>query len=78
MFSMQYLSENPLVATFQLSSAASLNFGRSPNDVLGNGLNNRPIHEVTHDPLIFRKFYHSTKRFGELCRLISVDRVCVC
>ena len=29
---------NPLIATFQLSSAASLNLGRSQNGVLGNGL----------------------------------------
>ena len=27
------------MATFQLSSVASLNFGRSQNTVLGNGLN---------------------------------------
>ena len=38
MFSMQSLSENPLIATFQLSSAPSLNLGRSQNGVLGNGL----------------------------------------
>ena len=38
MFSMHSLSENPLIATFQLSSAASLNWGRSQNGVLGNGL----------------------------------------
>ena len=35
---MQSESQNPLLATFQLSSAASLNLGRSPNGVLGNGL----------------------------------------
>ena len=29
----------PLIATFQLSSAASLNMGRSQNGVSGNGLN---------------------------------------
>ena len=29
---------NPLIATFQLSSAASLNLGQSQNDLLGNGL----------------------------------------
>ena len=33
MFSMQSVSENSLIATFQLSSAASLNFGRSQNGV---------------------------------------------
>ena len=38
MFSMQSVSKNPLIATFQLLSAASLNFGRSQNGVLGNGL----------------------------------------
>ena len=36
MFSMQFL--NPLIATFHLSSAASLNFGRSQNGLLGSGL----------------------------------------
>ena len=39
MFSMQSVSQNPLIATFQLSSAASLNLGQSQNGVLGNGLN---------------------------------------
>ena len=40
MFSMQYISLNPLIATFQLSSAAaSLNLGQSQNGVLGNELN---------------------------------------
>ena len=38
MFSMQSVSENPLIATFQLSSAASLNLGQSQDGVLGNGL----------------------------------------
>ena len=38
MFSMQSVSKNPLLATFQLSSAASLKLGRSQNSVLGNGL----------------------------------------
>ena len=37
-FSLQSVSLNPLVATFQLSSAASLNLGGSPNGVLRNGL----------------------------------------
>ena len=35
MFCMQ---TNPSIATFQLSSAASLNLGWSQNGVLGNGL----------------------------------------
>ena len=38
MFSMQSVSYNPIVATFQLSSAGSLNLGPSQNGVLGNGL----------------------------------------
>ena len=38
MFSKQSVSKNPLIATFQLSSAASLNLGQSQNGVLGNGL----------------------------------------
>ena len=37
-FSMQSLSENHLKATFQLSSAASLNLGHSQNGIQGNGL----------------------------------------
>ena len=40
---MQSASENSLIATFQLSSAASLNLGRSHNGVLGNGLKYRNI-----------------------------------
>ena len=38
MFSIQSVSWNPLIATFQLLSAASLKWGRSQNGVLGNGL----------------------------------------
>ena len=38
MFSVQYVFQNPLIATLQLSSAASLNLGCSQNGVLGNGL----------------------------------------
>ena len=45
MFSMQSVYQNPLIAIFQLSSAASLNLRRSQNGVLGNGLkqNNRNL-----------------------------------
>ena len=39
MFSMQSISLNPLIDTFQLPSAASLNFGWSQIGVLGNGAN---------------------------------------
>ena len=35
---MESVSLNPLLATFQLSSTAYLNLGRSENGVLGNGL----------------------------------------
>ena len=38
MFSMQSVSLSLLLATFQLSSAVSLNLGWSQNGVLGNGL----------------------------------------
>ena len=41
MFSTQTVPENPLKATFQLSSAASSNLGRSQNAVLGNGLRDK-------------------------------------
>ena len=41
MFSMQSVSTVPLIATSQLSSASSLNLGRSQNGVLGNGLNKK-------------------------------------
>ena len=37
-FSMQSASQNPLIATFQLLSAASLNLGKSQKGELGNGL----------------------------------------
>ena len=36
MFSMQSVSQNPVIATFQFLSAASLNLGRSENGVFGN------------------------------------------
>ena len=35
--------KNPLTATFQLSSAASLNLGRSQNGILGNGLKQHAV-----------------------------------
>ena len=35
MFSKQFVSKNPFIATFKLSSAASLNLGWSQNGVLG-------------------------------------------
>ena len=38
MFSMDSVSENYLIATFQLSAALSLNLGWSQNGVLGNRL----------------------------------------
>ena len=40
MVSMQSVFLNPEIATFQLSSAASFNLGRSQNGVLGKGLKN--------------------------------------
>ena len=43
MFSMQSVSLSPLIATFQLSSAALMNLGQSQNSVLGNGLTDVPI-----------------------------------
>ena len=47
MFSMQYVSLNPFIATFQWSSAASLNLGRSQNGVLGNGITDK-FHHIIH------------------------------
>ena len=45
---------NPLIATFQLSSAGSLNSGWSQNGVLGNGLNlNLPF--LTMDVYFWRE-----------------------
>ena len=44
MLSMESLSENPLIATFQLSSADSLNLGQSQNGALGNGLSDSGPH----------------------------------
>ena len=38
MFSTQSVSRNPLIATFQLSPAASLNLGLCQNGVYENGL----------------------------------------
>ena len=38
MFSVQPVSTNTLIASFQLSSAASLNLGRFQSEAVGNGL----------------------------------------
>ena len=46
MFSMQSVSSNPLNATFQLSSAASLNLGQSQYVVLGNGFTKKWVIEL--------------------------------
>ena len=43
MISIQFVFQNPSIATFQLSSAASLNFGRYQNGILGNGLKVIPM-----------------------------------
>ena len=48
MFSMQSVILESLLATFQLSSAASLNLGWSQNSVLGNGLNNLLWIHISH------------------------------
>ena len=48
MFSMQPVSKNPLIATFQLSSAASLSLGWSQNSVLRNGLTLHNIISKAH------------------------------
>ena len=43
MFSMQSVSKNPLIATYQFSSAASLNLGWFQNGVLRNGLKHKTL-----------------------------------
>ena len=54
MFSMQSVSQNPLIATFQLLPAASWNLGRSQNGILGKllvvgkGLEKEPINPSRH------------------------------
>ena len=50
MFSMQSVSYNPLIATFQLSSAASWNLGQSQNGVIGNVLSRPTVKQL---PLLF-------------------------
>ena len=45
-FSIQSVSQNPLIAIFQLSSAASLNLGLSQNGGLGNGLTSQYVDET--------------------------------
>ena len=51
MFTMQSLSYNPVLATFQLSSAASLNLGQSQNEVLGIGLKKNVFSVISKDEL---------------------------
>ena len=50
MFTMQSLSYNPVLATFQLS-AASLNLGQSQNEVLGIGLKKNVFSVISKDEL---------------------------
>ena len=52
MLSMQSVSQNCLIGTFQLSSAASMNLGWSQNGVLGNGLNQSKIKGFADDKII--------------------------
>ena len=48
---MQSVSVNPLIATSQSSSAASLNFGLSQNDLLGNRLKRKKMSSANEDYL---------------------------
>ena len=57
MFSMQSVTKNPLIATFKLLSAASLNLGCPQNGVIGNGL--RSLHLL----LLFH--LHEDKPFSQ-------------
>ena len=53
---MHSVSKNPLIATFQLSSAASSNLGQSQNGVLGNGLNVRLSGAIfSFDRMLYKK-----------------------
>ena len=46
MFSMQSVSKNPLIATFQLLSAASLNLGQSQNVCIREWVNPFPHNDA--------------------------------
>ena len=53
MFSMQYVSEDPLIVTFQMSAAACLNLGRSQNCVSGNGLSLQVFYLKFNNSLLY-------------------------
>ena len=68
---MQSVSKNPLIATFQLSSAASLNLGRSQNGVLGNELtiynvgNGVRYQTINHLPCYTNHLYEKRSKMNE-------------
>ena len=58
MFSMQSVSKKSLVATFQLSSSASLNLGWSRKGVLGKMIRNT-LQNPSSKPLAFQNKHNS-------------------
>ena len=70
--------QNPLIATFQLSSAASLNLGWSQNGVLGNGLtDNRTLawsklKTFGDDKRKQAQLFTRRQKF----RMIQIERIC--
>ena len=79
---MQFISKNPLLATFQLPSAASLNSGQPQNVLLGNGLS--PLFpydgscigksSIVKNTLFFTKLTISTESIMLLTIYFSVFR----
>ena len=68
LFSMHSVSSNPLIATFQLSSPASLNSGKSQNGVLGDGLT---LFETDSDCRLQLTLSQTTN-----FRLFQIERIC--
>ena len=88
---MQSVSKNPLIATFQLSSAASSNLGQSENGMVGNGLNpvccNCCLYTFLYiyffyilgvEKLVFTSLCPRIKISGEYCFNVVRPSVCLC
>ena len=72
MFSMQSVSKIPFIATFQLSSAASLNLGWSQNGVLGNGLRALIDEKLNYKScLLWGRNHCEKEKKVDTCRMFS-------
>ena len=77
MFSMQSVSQNPLIATFQLSSEVSLNLGRSQNGVLVYSCNVDSQFHLIGDYGVSNRFNHRPSILTLPGLIITFIHVCL-